>query len=248
MPRLSSTEVPHTALTNHRIPRQGGGPVAPLPVRPLFAPSSLVLLNGDQKNANDPENDRDLGIALTSNARVDLHDPKFNIRARLLLEAATERHSDDIDAWVALGSVYDARARYKDALHAFEIALARNPDHEVALAISAAALSALNRHEEGIKYWQRAIELNPCFSAYHGALAKSLVALNRWTEAVEEAKVAVCLNPEDMEARKSLILSMVQLGKPNEAEVEIERLIQLAPSFAGSIRQWFDRLKPGNGP
>lgn len=241
MPRAGSTEIPHTALTDHRVARRPGkGPPAPAEaLGPLSDPSRLVSFHRDAAKSADPEAERDFGIALASFARIDLRQPVFNLPARRFLEAATVRNPDDGEAWTALAKVYAARDRHAETLTAIQNALKGNPDQELPLAITATTLEALKRHGEALKQWPRVLELNPFNSVYHGAFAKTLINQQRWEQAVAEAEKAIALNPEDAEARRSLVLGLHRMGRKAEARGELDKLAGLVPQHADEIRRWY---------
>ena len=70
MPRLDTSDILHTAVTDHRIVRQPQAPARTLPTR-VLRPGEVPLLyfHRDLNDANAPEVQRDLGLALVDLAR-----------------------------------------------------------------------------------------------------------------------------------------------------------------------------------
>ncbi len=127
MPRLAITNIPHTAATNHGIPRGGvpgfvaegprDGPGQPMeiPLRDYH----WALMSEDERR----DSARDLGVAVGWAART-MNAPQLArvaaTQALPLLEAAVHDRPDDLAACESLGHAYRFLDRPEDALHAFE--------------------------------------------------------------------------------------------------------------------------------
>src|SRR5262249_41635716 len=130
MPRFASTDVVHTASTDHRVPRDPGRPAArrsgprpPFPLVPFYA---------GQPGPAAPDGARDLGLALLRTAAPGQPDAEELARTALpLLEAAVDRGAGDLAARVGKGRALLQLGRPAEALAAFEAVLASRPDSEV---------------------------------------------------------------------------------------------------------------------
>jgi len=229
MPRVASTNVAHSSVSDHRVPRQAGAfPTEAVPPPSLNVP--LRNFHGYLVEANDADIGRDLGIALIESHSVDLRQPALNLHARRLLEAAIGTWPEDVPVWIALGRVHAAQHRYEDALDAYEHALVCAPENEVALVAAASVRTARGDQEAAVQTWQRAIAINPWRSSYHAARAKLLSKSLEWQQAADESQAALRLNPVDVETRRVLLLSLSRLGRREEARQELKRLLRLQPT------------------
>jgi hypothetical protein len=140
MPRLSATDVVHVAATDHRIPRDPDNEPRPAPRGNRRGDVPLVPFHRDLPAADDAGRRRDLGVALMDLAAQAPPGPGrayFGQVALPLLGGATVAAADDLPAWEALGQAYRCRDRPPDALDAYEAALVRAPERDLALAEAA---------------------------------------------------------------------------------------------------------------
>jgi hypothetical protein len=243
MPRVTSTDVAHTATTNHRVPRIPNPSIDKPRAFPKLTRNPLVLFHAPLVDSDDAEVNRDLGIALATNPTIDQSKPVINVRARQLLENATRLRPDDVDAWIALGEIYALKRRYAEGFEAFEKALALARDKESALVRAGETAAANNDPEKVLHYFGRAIAINPYSEYYHGNQARAYAQLRQWDKAAEEARAAVKLKVGST-VRKTLIEALVHLNALEEAAYELENLIRLMPEQAKELRQWYGKVKP----
>src|SRR5262249_214977 len=194
-PRSLSSNIAHTAITDHRILRRpespaGGG----RRLRPGEVP--LIHFHRDRKEPHDAGIARDLGLALARLVReypgLDKHGRPF---ALPLLEGALRGAPDDIPAWEEKGYVLWRLDRKQEALEAFEEVLSRAPEREATLTYAAFLATAMDRSQAAVDYWRRAARVNPWTSPYHHELARLLALGHDWPEAVEVCERARRLNP-----------------------------------------------------
>ncbi len=127
MPRSSSTDIAHVAVTDHRILRE---PDREQPPSSRPAEALLIPFHGDLEREAEDDQARDLGIGLMSFAAQTPPGPVRSSVGRLalpLLERATAAAPDDLAAWEALGQSRRFCNRLPEALEAYEAALARVP-------------------------------------------------------------------------------------------------------------------------
>ncbi|MGC4016250.1 MAG: sulfotransferase [Luteolibacter sp.] len=125
-----------------------------------------------------------------------------------------------------------AHDRYEEALEKFEAALARTPDHPIALIDTARAYGSCYR-------MARASALVSHFLDVCGRTPRTLALagqtyrmIQRPNEALACLREAVSSSPDDLSATLELALLLDRAGKTGEAEAMLARLLERAPSFA----------------
>jgi Flp pilus assembly protein TadD len=250
MPRIQSSDVAHTAVTDHRIRRKevtadlAASPGKTVPAPPEPASNPLVLFRYDWKLHPDEDSSRDWGVALTKLGEAYQKDGATRKRignlALPVLETAVRTHPDDVVAHVAKGNALWLLDRPSEALAAFEAALAVVPQREDALASAAALTGEQGRYEEAINKWRQTIAINPWVARYHNELAKLLVIRGNWPDAVAESERAIRLHPFHLEARQTLVFAYLQQGRKEQAREEFQRLLSLDPPNAEALRHLFE--------
>ncbi len=248
MPRLLSSDVAHTAITDHRILRR------PSPVHQPQTPASpgrsedfpLVAFPPDCFDLEDPDFSRDFGLALTKLAESGTYDRPARMRltrdALRWLDAAVKTSPDDALAWQARGYAHWQQNRKEEAQAAFQTALRLAPEREATLSYAASLAAEMGQHDSAVAYWQRALTVNPWAARSHFELARLLILRQEWQKAGEEAKVVLRLNPFHIEARKLLVVCYHQMGDNGRARAEFERILALNPPDQRALRRWFDQL------
>lgn len=244
MPRISSSDVAHTATTNHRVPKIASAKAPETIATHRVTRNPFRLYHEDQVAPSDPQLGRDLGIALATAPNLDHSSLAIAGHARELLEEAVRFHPDDDDAQISLGEVYAAQKKYAQALEVYDKVLMEHPRFEAALMRAGQAATSLNDFDKAASYFQRAIAVNPNYYYFHTGLAGALAQLKHWDEAHKEAALALKLNTGDVPARRILVEGMVHLGQKEKAGKEVDILIQQVPNHADDIRRWFMGLKP----
>src|SRR5262249_32528496 len=133
MPRYGAADIPHTAATDHRVPRRAGRPAAAeAEARPGEVP--LVSFFRGREGVDDAEDDRSRAVALERLAGGG-DGASIGALGRVLpaREAACRRDPDDPAAAEARGYALALQERPAEALAAFEAVLARAPERELAL-------------------------------------------------------------------------------------------------------------------
>jgi tetratricopeptide (TPR) repeat protein len=236
MPRFQTTDIAHTAVTDHRIlrrPAAGAAPVAHLPS------GSLVPFH--PPSGGEPGR-RDLGLALVSLLLKDEDDPAgIAAHAVPLLENALADDPDDVPAWQAKGIALLRLRRPAEALASFESALSRMPQQEISLAGAAEAALILRRFPESRAFWLRAVEANPRQPRYRAGLTRVLVQTQAWGEAKEQCRLWKCLEPWSSEAAVMEITCLLQEGDVAAARTAFAHLEALRPANLDPLRHWFNQ-------
>jgi hypothetical protein len=240
MPRSESSNNPHVATTNHRIPRNTvDRPQSPVLAQPAVrGPPSLVSFHHDLMNAAERvSSERDRGIALCRSGG------EAAAREALpLLEAAVAARPDDLAALESQGEVLARLGRPEEGLAAYKMVLARDPTRQTALEGAAHLAGMKGRHKDAIEFWKRAIAINPWRSDYHAAMAKSALQIRDWPLGAEASRKALRLNPSLLDARKWLVECNLHLGNRDAARSEFEILLGFDPPDRDALLRRFGSL------
>ena len=152
MPRPAITNIPHTAATDHRIPRGAPGSVPEDPRDAPGQPADVPLMDyhwGLMTEEERRDAARDLGVALSWAARLMSASPPLArlaaTQALPLLEAAVRDRPDDLLARESLGYALGILDRPEEALRAFEEVLRIEPGRELTLRSTGRVLARLQR-------------------------------------------------------------------------------------------------------
>jgi tetratricopeptide (TPR) repeat protein len=242
----TGSEIRHTSVTDHRIPRRpaGRGGAAPAP-RLLPSPAGLVPFHRDLVDLQDKEVARNRGLALM--ALLDRQPPEAAARQLAeeslpLLEDALQRDRQDWQAWQAKAGALLTLGRPEEALAAFEKLLAAKPDWESALQPAASLAFALNQRKAGRAYLERAVQVNPWSWRYHHLLAATAFQGQEWDRAARDCQRSLRLEPFYSSSRRKLLVECyLRLGLKEEAQAEFEKLLQLSPEGRRpELRRWLD--------
>jgi Flp pilus assembly protein TadD len=250
MPRPTITNVPHTAATDHRIPRGVPGSV---PERrriesgqpgesPLVDYHWALMTEEERQDAQ-----RDAGVALGWAARSLRESPQIARVAAMqglsLLEAAVRDRPDDLSARESLGHAFAILGRPEDAIHAFEEVLRIEPGRELTLRAHGRLLARLRRPELARKALQKTIEVNPWISEYRLALADICYQSGDWPGAIAACGEAIRLNPELFEARSLLVQSYLRSGAIDKADAEFQIMLRFYPASREVWQKWYQEQK-----
>jgi tetratricopeptide (TPR) repeat protein len=251
MPRQAITNVPHTAATDHRIPRGTPGSVPEGPRVAPGQPADVPLMDyhwGLMTRAEQQDAERDWGVALSMASRtMSTAAPplaKFAARQAVpLLEAAVRDRPDDLRARESLGFALSTLERREEALRAYQEVLRIEPDRELTLRATGRVLDDLRRPAPARAALQRAIAVNPWRSEYHLALAEVCAQSGDWSGAAAACREALRLNPELFEARPLLVQGYLGGGEPAKAEAEFRALLEFTPASRDLWLQWYEQQK-----
>src|SRR5437899_6186659 len=129
MTKSGSSDIVHTAVTDHRIlrkPEAGGVSRQP----PMLAGGEIPIVNFHRAfvDADDKDAARDLGVALARMARAHAADRgQLGKLALPLLEKAVETWPEDVTAHESLAYALWSQGRTKEALAAYEAVLQKAP-------------------------------------------------------------------------------------------------------------------------
>jgi predicted CXXCH cytochrome family protein len=247
MPRTGS-DINHTSITDHRVPRRadGAGKGKPAP-RPFPGPSALVPFHRDLIGRDDPEAARNRGVALMG--MLDRGPPPGAQRqlaeaALPLVERAITRDGFDAAAWKAKGDALWCLGRPQKALAAYETALAEKPGWEAALHAAGNLALDLNRVKAARSYLERAIQVNPWRGQYHYRLAVAFFRRGEWDRAERACRQSLRLEPFNTSARSLLVGCYFRQGREDQARAEFETMLHLTPEDRRpDLRRWFEEQR-----
>jgi hypothetical protein len=247
MPPFKFRDLPHGALTDHRIVRSDKAPLASPPRREEPA-LPVVHFHKGELDRRDKGFARDWGLVMVALIhRHDLDDSHAEQAAELLQESVRD-DPRDAEAGQALGKALEIQELFGESLQAYQAILKRQPRHEGALVGAAETTWKLNRLGESTAYWRRLIAVNSWLPYYHSCLAKVLVLQGRWADAVEPCGKWRELEPDNVEARRLWIGCMRNNDNLAAARDELTILRQMLPDQADNLDRWFERISGGPVP
>jgi predicted CXXCH cytochrome family protein len=248
MPRPAMSNIPHTAATDHRIPRGVPGSEPEGPRAGPGQPAKVPLFDyhaGQMTEEERRASARDLGIALRLGARLmGGSSPLAKVAAAQAvpsLEAAIRERPDDLPARESLGQVLGMLDRNEEALRVYEGLLRIEPNHESALRSSGRVLTRLRRPELARPALEGAIAVDPWRSEYRLGLAGVRGQARDWAGAAAACREAIRLNPESVEARSFLVECCLRAHRPEEADAEFRTLLRFHPAGREVWQQWYTR-------
>jgi hypothetical protein len=241
MPRGDTSNVAHTAITDHRIVRR------PAAAAPGDGPADLALVpfHGGPFGGGDAGGQRDLGLALCQMLDRPLPEAQGGRLARQacgLLGPAVASAPDDVPAQEKLGLALWKDKRPREALDVLEKALRQAPRRELALEKAALVSVELGDYERSTGYWQRLLAVNPHSWQSHGFFGQTLAFRKQWPAAADECRAALRLDPFQVPTRMLLIDCLVHMGEEKQARAEFDTLLALRPPDLDRLRRWFDEL------
>jgi predicted CXXCH cytochrome family protein len=241
MPRSGSSDIVHTAVTDHRIlrkPETDGVSRQP----PRLPPGEAPIVNFHERYlaADDKDSARDLGIALVRMSRAHPDDRGELCRLALpLLEAAVATWPEDVTAHENLAYALWSQGRTKEAFEAYQAVLRKVPQREQSLLDAATISEQLDQEDQAIDLWRRAATVNPWSALAHYRLARLLAQRQQWDEAIAEGSKAVRILPSVIEQRVLLIDCYLRAGRKEKARAEFTAIEILNPTELDVLRRWF---------
>jgi tetratricopeptide (TPR) repeat protein len=237
MPRTGSANVVHISITDHRIVRRAKDAAVKPGAEPRFGESALAAFHRKRK-ADDPDAQRDLGIALAGVALA-AGNRDLALQAFRRLRDATERDARDLEAWQAYAHTLMLLREPEQALETAEAVLAWAPKHEASLYQAASLAMMPGTLDRAVDYWQRLIALHPRGVGNYIGLTNSHALRGDWERAAAAAEQAVRLNPTEAGPRISWIQALLRAGLRERAEHEFAVLEKMQPANLDQVRGWF---------
>jgi hypothetical protein len=238
MPATASTDINHVSVSDHRIlrrPDRGAGPA----LRPLAEHESpLRNFHARLLPKEDPELDRDLGIALAELAVQGGYRPAAALAIAYLEESAPHLPADPRSLY-ARANMLVTQGRPQEALQVLETLLVAAPGDEQGLFLAAYAARAVGSLKEAVGYNERVVAVNPQSAGYRLHLAELHAMRGEWARAERAAREALSLSPARHAARRVLIRALLGIGQREEARAELARYEAFGPDGLDEVRAWF---------
>jgi hypothetical protein len=242
----TGSDINHTSITDHRIPRQAEKRSQPPMAAewPRLGQMPLVYFHRDLVDPADPEVARDLGLALMDLAekQPDALARSLAAMASPLLDNALKADPNDLSAWEAKGSALWFRGRLPEALAAYETALQKAPQREMVLFLAANLAMRMKRWDNARSYGERVLRVNPWRWEYHQILASVHAQNQEWRSAVQECEATLKLNPAHLLTRQLLVMCLIREGSKARAQAEFDVLLGMSPpKQQEALPSWFAR-------
>lgn len=233
VPSFNAADVPHTALSDHRIPRRSRpAPPAVQPKSPMRLPEMFV----ETGSALPPlEVQRARGILMSELAgrpkKSAPGDTTLADKALRLLEGVLAAGHRDPDVLLAVGTCHRVRERLPEARAAWEQTLELDPENEEALEKMAILHHTLKEPLLARGYYERLVEVNPYRAEYWGRLAHIRGLLGQPQRAIAAANRALELNPSLLQIHQWLAGVYEGLKKPEQSQQHVELYEKLSEAL-----------------
>ena len=229
MPRIKSSDIAHTSLTDHRVlrkPREQSGEY------------SKTKPHGDWKIFGDAgermpqwEVERARGLALFEQAHASGDLVQLR-KSRELLLSALHENSEDVAVLSVLGFTYFLTQDYQQARRYLEDALSLQPLHEKSLSILGLTCYLTEDYSAGLDYLDRLLKLNSWDGVAHGPYAEMLDATGNLQRALEAAERGLEVDPTVQDLRKTLADFYRKAGKTDESHRQLLLLKEIGARLA----------------
>lgn len=223
MPKMPARNVPHTALTDHRVLRDPSVPISGTDQRKV-----LEVYGNEDGNISEAEVKRARAIIAIDEAE---RSQNRTLAAQIvpLLAEWVKNHPDDLKAVETLGSAYVLTYDVDAARQVWELGLKYHPESEELLRHLMVFCHDSQDISHGIEYARRLIRQNPWHSEYHGRLAHMLAQSGQLKEAVKAGERSVELSPWEAHIHGWLSESYSLLGQEEQANRHRDLFRKLSP-------------------
>jgi Flp pilus assembly protein TadD len=238
MPRYTSSDIAHTASTDHRIVRRprGDGPEH----MPDLDGARLVDFYQDRFLQGDSQAERNLGLGLVKMMSGGMLRPeRHGERALRLLESALASHPEDVELRESKVQALLLLNRPSEALAQARPALAKRPGDWRLLGWAAGAAQAEGQTDLALDYWRRAVDINPFVPESQVSLVALLIRTGRLDEARDRCRKLLQVDPFNVSARQAWIGFLLEQGQKDEARREFDIIRRLAPPDLAAREEWF---------
>jgi Tfp pilus assembly protein PilF len=247
MPRREATDVNHTSLTDHSVPR------APLDAETLAKQKSMAMFDRTieairvgPRRIPQADVDRNRGIALS--LAIGRGDPvELRGQAMMLLREATERDANDGGAWLAIAKIKMMDNNAADAFEAANKAFDSMPDSEVAATFFAELAVAGGENDRAIELLDKMIKQNPRSSPLQALRGRAEMNKRNYGAAEQHYRAAIEIAPLVPAPYAMAAICAHHQGKLDEAKALLEQGIQLLTKEAAKeeYRQGFESQTKG---
>lgn len=241
MPPLGTTNVPHTAQTDHRVLRQSDSALRPPLPASRSDGESLPIFDRAEERLPDWEVARARGLSLVTDAwnRQNVRLALLGRRSLILpgMEAGDVDRligamTDDPPALVELGASYYLAGDLESAERAWRRLLQMDAEHEVALGGLASIEMQRGNPFVARSYLQQLVRLVPKDVQWNSGMAQVNWQLGHRQEALRDAERVLELDPTKVDFRQWLVNRYHEVGD-HSAAARHQRMIQRMLSRGG---------------
>lgn len=245
MPQNRS-EVNHSSITNHTIPRVPPKPrAAERPTTP--GPEDLVPFHRALIAPDDPDAARNLGIArigMLARGMPTAAAKRYAASGLPLLDAAVARDPADWPAVEARADALWLAGRTAEARQAYAAAVAARPEYEKTRFGAGTLALEMGRTDEAREHLEAAVRINPHQAHYRHELAKAYARLGQPDRAAAACRAALRLDPFRAPTRSLLVLALLADGRHAAADAEFAILRELTPvDQRADLDRWYREEK-----
>ena len=213
MPPLPIQDIPHTALTDHRLPRVSSAaqmPSAPAQPRGEYDDLDWALVHAIRATHS---SDQQSAMQALERLQLDPADTPTEMLRQL---------GDDMPVLERIGIPLAMLGRTDLALQVWERALELEPTNEAVLHSLALFYSRSGDPLMGLKYIDRLLAVNPYLAEYQWLRSRLLEQAGQFDEAVRAAERTVQLDPTAISVRAWLIDAYQRGNQPAKAQQQRE--------------------------
>lgn len=239
MPSEEASDVPHTAMTDHSIPRDAARAAAGRSV-PRGRQGNPVVFDDGEQRLPSRALARARGMLLATIA-VDARSPQMAAQAAELLTPAEINPSKpaevvaplagDVEALLSLAELFDGVGQAGLTAACYASVLETDPVNQTALMGMARIEQGRGSLTTALAFADRLVAVNDTVAEVHMLRGVILGGLGRWQEAIAAARQAIDLDPTRIDARRWLVRACRVAGDAEQAASE-ERIIARMESVA----------------
>lgn len=231
MPQIESSNIVHTAITDHRIMKRpdDGRPRSQALVSSQFP---VVLYPAGPNSPPQEERERDWAIALGFEIGRGIQGGPSVLwsQTKAKFDSSLERWPGDSAAWASLAEAHRGRGEAAAALEAAKNAASLCPDGETYLMGLSLIAETAGDHELAVSTAGRLIEMNPANSDHWLLRGSANVSLKRWKEVESDARSALAIQPLEPRAHLLLGVALHATGSQSKGRSELDIALKLTPS------------------
>jgi Flp pilus assembly protein TadD len=239
MPHYRSSDIAHTASTDHRIVRRP----THQPVRATdLDRAAFVDFYRDRFPAGDPQTERNLGLGLVKMMDANMLQPqRHGARALRLLESALANNPSDIPVRAGKVELYLLLNRPAEALSEAQVILPERPGDWSLLAQAAHAAQASGQTDLARDYLRQSVAINPLMPENLVRLVELLIQAGQLEEAHTHCEQFLRRDPFNVAGRQAWVELLVRRGQRAEAQRAFEVIRQLKPPDLAKREEWFQQ-------
>ncbi len=133
------------------------------------------------------------------------------------------------------GVLHQQKGRYKEALQAYNVILARDPEHPDALNLSGIIASRTGEHDKAVRLIKKALIHSPRNSGYLNSLGNALLAGDDLQAALEAYLEGLALDPGDLDLLYNTGRVYKLMGAIDKAAIYYHKVLDINPDDAWTL-------------